>query len=130
MIGYSEIHSGKYRKVVSIEEDGENVCDQYVNSLDKPTRIKLMATMKVVADRLSYKNTLKFKKLRDDIWEFKSRTKTLNARVYCFFQTNKIVCTHGTNKQKKRQLDTEIAKAIRIRRRFIDEGGIKHAIKD
>ena len=129
MIAHHEIYSGSNWKVVSIEEDGENVFDNYVNSLDKPTRIKLMATMKVVADRLSYKNTLKFKKLRDNIWEFKSRTKTQNARVYCFFLSNSIVCTHGTDKLKKRQLDSEIVKAVRIRNKFIEEEGIKNAIK-
>lgn len=129
MIAHREIYSGSNWKVVSIEEDGENICDQYVNSLDKPTRIKLMAIMKVVADRLSYKNKEKFKKLRDDIWEFKSRKKTQNARVYCFFHTNFIVCTHGTDKLKKRQLDSEIVKAVRMRKKFIEEGGIKNAIK-
>ena len=129
MITHREIYCGSCWKVVSIEEDGEDVYDQYVNSLDKRARIKLMAIMKVVADRMSFKNKEKFKKLRNDIWEFKSRTKTQNALVYCFFHTNFIVCTHGTHKLKKRQLDGEIMKAVRMRKKFIEEGGIKNAIK-
>lgn len=129
MIVHREIYSGSNWKVVSIEKDGENLYDQYLNSLDKKTRIKLMAIMKVVANRKIYRNTEKFKKLRDDIWEFKSRTRIRNARVYCFFLSNSIVCTHGTDKLKKRQLDSEIVKAVRMRKKFIEEGGIKNAIK-
>jgi len=130
MIAHREIYSGSNWKVVSIEEDGKNSYDQYLNSLDKTTRIKLMAIMKVVANRKIYRNTEKFKKLRDDIWEFKSRTRIRNARVYCFFHTNFIVCTHGTDKLKKKQLDSEITKAVRMRGKFIEEGGIKNAIKN
>jgi len=113
------ITEGREKNVVGIRHGGRCDSVEYIESLDKKTRIKLLAVIQVMADIGVIRNTAKFRLLRDGIYEFKAGV----ARLFCFLHGDGVVCTHGRDKPKKKRLNIEIDKAKDMRRRFIDERG-------
>ncbi len=64
-----------------------------------------------------------FKKLNDNIWEFRTKFLTKQIRLLAFWdKTEKtdtlVVATHGFIKKSKRTLKTEIEKAEKIREQY------------
>ena len=66
-----------------------------------------------------------FKKLRDDIWEFRLRFGSTQIRLLAFWdKTDKIntlvLATHGFIKKVDKVPDNEIARAKNIRKKYFD----------
>jgi len=75
-----------------------------------------------------------FKKLSDDIWEFRTLYQGLQYRLLAFWdQTSTIntlvVSTHGFVKKRSKVPDKEIQKAVNIRTKYLAEKQVKNKKK-
>lgn len=118
MIVLEVLRTGVAKDIVAIKREGKCFCSTYIKALDRKTRVKLKAVLQLMAKNGVIGNTEKFRYLRDGIFEFKAGT----ARVFCFFHQNMVVCTHGQNKPKPRQLKAAIDRAKNLRNQFMEEG--------
>jgi len=117
MIELEVIRSGEIKDIYAIKEKGKCPCRDYMDSLDEGTLIKLEAVMETMATRGRVANTQKYNPLRDGIYEFKAK----KARVFCFHHGNSVICTHGVDKPKPKQLEVQLKKAKKKRSQFLSE---------
>ena len=66
-----------------------------------------------------------FKKLRDEIWEFRTRHGSLQIRLFAFWdktdsQKTLVVATHGFIKKTDKTPTNEIERAKNIRKRYFE----------
>ena len=94
---------------------------QFLESLNEQTRDKILYNI----DKARHKNDPKlFKKLRDDIWEFRTFYFGNQYRLLAFWsKTNNsaslVFATHGVIKKTDKMPDKDINKAIELRRKFL-----------
>lgn len=67
-----------------------------------------------------------FKKLRDDIWEFRTKYGNLQYRLLAFWdkslpEKTLVIATHGLIKKTDKMPSKEIEKAINIRKRYFEQ---------
>lgn len=75
---------------------------------------KIMSTLIFFAEE-GLNNNEKFKRLTDDIYEFKSG----QVRILCFFKEQNIVlCTHGFMKKTRKTPAGEISRALNMKNDF------------
>jgi phage-related protein len=75
-----------------------------------------------------------FKKLSDDIWEFRTLYQGLQYRLLAFWDKTStintlVVSTHGFVKKRSKVPDKEIQKAVNIRTKYLAEKQIKNKKK-
>ena len=75
-----------------------------------------------------------FKKLSDDIWEFRTLCQGLQYRLLAFWDKTStidtlVVSTHGFVKKRSKVPDNEIQKAINIRAKYLADKQIKNKKK-
>jgi phage-related protein len=75
-----------------------------------------------------------FKKLSDDIWEFRTLYQGLQYRLLAFWDKTStintlIVSTHGFVKKRSKVPDKEIQKAVNIRTKYLAEKQVKNKKK-
>ena len=66
-----------------------------------------------------------FKKLKDDIWEFRTLYQGLKYRLLAFWDKSSatatlVVCTHGLIKKKSKVPEQEIEKAVQIQKKYFE----------
>jgi phage-related protein len=71
-----------------------------------------------------------FKKLSDDIWEFRTQYQGLQYRLLAFWDKTSsietlVVSTHGFIKKTNKVPDNEIRKAIKIRTKYFTDKQVK-----
>lgn len=94
----------------------------FVESLDIKTRRKVYFNL----DKATQTNNPKvFKKLSNDIWEFRTKFSGLQYRLFAFWdKTDKsetlVISTHGMVKKVDKVPRNEIEKAIKIRVEYFD----------
>lgn len=94
---------------------------EFLENLDENTRDKVLYNM----DKARHSNNAKlFKKLRDEIWEFRTFYSGEQYRLLAFWtKENKtrtlVVATHGIVKKTDKMPDKEIKKAIAIRNKYL-----------
>lgn len=71
-----------------------------------------------------------FKKLSDDIWEFRTLYQGLRYRLLAFWDKTStidtlVVSTHGFVKKRSKVPDNEIQKAVNIRTKYLVEKQVK-----
>ncbi|MBA7656584.1 hypothetical protein ES703_64510 [subsurface metagenome] len=115
------------KKNIAVFVDGNKCeCIDYIESLEKKTKLKLKARMNVMANKGIIRNTDIFKYLEDKIYEFKADY----SRVYCFFEQNTIICTNGADKAKRKITKRQIDKAKKIRKQYFEEERRKNEHKN
>ena len=67
-----------------------------------------------------------FKKLKDDIWEFRTLYQRLKYRLLAFWDKSSVtdtlvVCTHGFIKKRSKVPEQEIEKAVQIRIKYFED---------
>ena len=67
-----------------------------------------------------------FKKLRDEIWEFRTTFQGLKYRLLAFWDKTSatetlVVSTHGFIKKRSKVSEYEIRKAVQIRKQYFDD---------
>ena len=75
-----------------------------------------------------------FKKLSDDIWEFRTLYQGLKYRLLAFWDKTStintlVVSTHGFVKKRSKVPDKEIQKAVNIRTKYLAEKQVKNKKK-
>jgi len=72
-----------------------------------------------------------FKKIKDDIWEFRTLYQGLRYRLLAFWDKTAVtdtlvVCTHGFIKKRSKVPEQEIQKAVQIRIKYFEEKQLKN----
>lgn len=94
--------------------------DKFMQTLDKKTQQKVMFNVRIAEQ--TYDPEL-FKKLNDNIWEFKAKYLKRQIRILAFWdKTSKIetlvLATHGFIKKTSKTPKKEIERAERIRNEY------------
>lgn len=95
---------------------------EFMNNLDKKTRIKIIYNI----DKSKVTNDPKlFKKLENEIWEFRTKYKGLQHRLFAFWDKSDnmetlVISTHGIIKKVDKVPKKEIKKAERIRNEYFN----------
>ena len=95
----------------------------FLNSLDEKAREKIYYNLK--KSQISNDKTL-FKKLNDEIWEFRTLYKRTQYRLFAFWdktdkQDTLVISTHGIEKKTQKTPKKEINKAESLRKKYFDE---------
>ncbi|MCF6212549.1 MAG: type II toxin-antitoxin system RelE/ParE family toxin [Flavobacteriaceae bacterium] len=95
----------------------------FLNALDEKAREKIYYNLKKA--QIFNDNTL-FKKLNDEIWEFRTLYKRTQYRLFAFWnKTDKkdtlVIATHGIEKKTQKTPKKEINKAENLRKQYFDE---------
>lgn len=94
----------------------------FILRMDKKTQTKIF----YVIDKTSFTNDPKlFKKLHDEIWEFRVKYKTLHIRLLAFWdkrdgKNTLVVSTHGFIKKTDKVPKSEIDKALTDMRNYFE----------
>ncbi len=113
-------------KVRLMEEASE-----FIDNLDEKSREKILYNIhksKMITD-----NEL-FKKLQDEIWEFRTLYRKSYFRLFAFWdKTDKtdtvVISTHGLIKKTDKTPQSEIDKAERLRIKYFEEKNYKYKNK-
>lgn len=95
----------------------------FLEELDEKTREKVIYNI----DKSRYVNDPKlFKKLTNEIWEFRTRFKKMQYRLFAFWdkrgdEETLVVSTHGMVKKTDKIPKKELEKAERIMQAYFDE---------
>ena len=108
----------KYFEIIFLEEAFE-----FLNSLDKKHSEKILYNIRKSQTEL---NPELFKKLEDDIWEFRTLYQGLKYRLLSFWdkedsENTFVVSTHGFIKKQSKVPAKEIQKAKRLRTEYFEE---------
>ncbi len=94
----------------------------FIFGLDLKTQTKIYS----VLDKASYVNDPKlFKKIQNEIWEFRIQAKSLQIRLLAFWDKRNeehtlVISTHGFVKKKDKVNKNEIDKAINDRKQYFE----------
>ena len=94
----------------------------FIFGLDFKTQTKIYS----VLDKASYVNDPKlFKKIQNEIWEFRIQAKSLQIRLLAFWDKRNeehtlVISTHGFVKKKDKVNKNEIDKAINDRKQYFE----------
>jgi len=95
----------------------------FMNKIDKKAKKKIYYNL----DKAKLENDPKlFKKLTDDIWEFRTLYQGIQYRLFAFWdKTDKtetlVLSTHGVVKKVSKVPKSQIEKALKIRAEYFDE---------
>ena len=107
-------------KVEFLEEAAE-----FLDGLDEKVRDKIIYN--ITKSQFSNDKEL-FKKLTDEIWEFRTLFNKTNYRLFAFWdktapKNTLVVSTHGFIKKRSKVPDNEIQKAKQLRAAYFEEKG-------
>jgi phage-related protein len=94
----------------------------FIYGLDLKTQTKIY----FVLDKASFVNDPKlFKKLQDEIWEFRIQARSLHIRLLAFWdkrdsENTLVISTHGFIKKSEKVSKNEIDKANRDRKQYFE----------
>lgn len=116
----------KYFEILFLEEAFE-----FLSGLDRKHYEKILYNIRKCQIELDPKL---FKKLSDDIWEFRTLYQGLQYRLLAFWDKTAsietlVVSTHEFIKKRSKVPDNEIQKAINIRTKYLIEKQIKNKRK-
>jgi hypothetical protein len=101
---------GRRYEICEITLRGKSPVGRFIEDLGREDQQKLVALLKRTADEGPPNNREKFKKLEDDIFEFKS----FQVRVFCTIRDARIILINGVVKKKDRHDQEDIDKAKRL----------------
>ena len=96
---------------------------EFLNELNEKAREKIYYNLK--KSQITNDNTL-FKKLNDEIWEFRTLYKRTHYRLFAFWdKTDKkdtlVIATHGIEKKTQKTPKKQISKAESLRKKYFEE---------
>lgn len=109
----------EYRFKVKFLED----CIEFLDSLDEKTRDKIIYN---IWKARQVNNNELFKKLQDEIWEFRTLYSKTYYRLFAFWdkenkEENVVISTHGLIKKTGKTPKVEIEKAERLRIQYFND---------
>jgi len=104
---------------------------EFLSSLEKKHYEKIIFNIRKAQTR---HDAELFKKLKDDIWEFRTLYEGLHYRLFAFWdKTNSgntlVILTHGIIKKKGKTPESEIQKAKQVRSRYFEDKEIAKKTK-
>lgn len=96
--------------------------EEFLNSLPDKVREKILFNIRKV--RFGIKDPELFKKLDDNIWEFRTLFNGMAYRLFAFWDTDGetlVVATHGLIKKTQKTPSKEINKANAIRKEWFND---------
>ena len=104
---------------------------EFLSKLEKKHYEKILFTIRKAQTR---HDPELFKKLKDEIWEFRTLYQGLHYRLFAFWdKTNSrntlVISTHGIVKKTARTTDSEIQKAKQVRLRYFEDKEIMNKNK-
>jgi len=96
---------------------------EFLQSLERKHYEKILYNIRKVQVE---KDPELFKKLTEDIWEFRTLYQSLNYRLLSFWDKTStsetlVVCTHGFIKKRNKVPEQEIQKAIQSRIKYFED---------
>jgi len=109
------VFNGEHFTVKALEtESGRCYFEEFYDDLEESEKKDVDQLIKFFSNRMQVKNTEKFRKLRDKIFELKPHP----ARLPGFYSGKGVfIITHGFKKGEP--IEQEIKKAKRLRRRYL-----------
>ena len=108
MTDAEKLISGRNFDIHAITVQGRCFVREFIDGLESADQKKVMALLQRAAEHGPPNNIEKFKKVEDNIWEFKS----FQVRILCSLEGRKvIILTHGFIKKKDKAPPNEIARA-------------------
>ena len=106
----------EYFKILYSEE-----VEEFLDGLDNKVRKKIVYNIDKAKSTLDPKL---FKKLNEEIWEFRTKYSSVQYRLFAFWdkRDNKntlVIATHGIIKKSQKTPKTEIEKAMKIREVYL-----------
>ena len=119
MIIFATKNNMEYRFDILLLEE----VDEFLDSLDEKTREKVLYNLWKA--RMINDSEL-FKKLTDEIWEFRTRFMGKQVRLLAFIDKNSkqpkiVVCTHGFVKKDWKVSKQELDKALKVMKTYYTE---------
>ena len=110
----------RYFEVKYLEE-----AEEFLESIHPKAAEKLTNNIRLAKET---NNPRLFKKLREDIWEFRARYGSLQARLLAFWdktirEETLVVVTHGFIKKTDKTPGNEIERAKNIRKKYFQDKG-------
>lgn len=104
---------------------------EFLNNLEKKHYEKIIFNIRKAQSR---RDPELFKKLNDEIWEFRTLYQGLHYRLLAFWdksdsETTVVVSTHGIVKKSSKTPDSEIQKAKQARSRYFEDKEITKKTK-
>lgn len=104
---------------------------EFLSKLEKKQYEKILFNIRKAQTRLDPEI---FKKLQDEIWEFRTLYQGIHYRLFAFWdKTNSentlVISTHGIVKKTSKTPDNEIQKAKQVRSRYFEEKEITNKTK-
>ena len=108
---------GNLFEIIFLEESFE-----FLNSIEKKHYEKILYNIRKAQKELDHDL---FKKLQDDIWEFRTLYQGLQYRILAFWdkttsQNTIVISTHGFIKKTGKVAEREIKRAIQIRTKYFE----------
>ena len=96
--------------------------DEFVRLLDNKTQKKLFQNIRIAEET---NNPKFFKKLNNDIWEFRVRFSNQQIRLLAFWDKSEkentlVIATNGFVKKTQKTPQKEITKAEKIRKQYLE----------
>ncbi len=115
MLSLVVLIKGTAKRVAALNEDFDHCqVKEFLDSLPDRAQNRMVDLMKRMANLGKITNIEHFSPLGEGIYEFKVHS-PYPVRLYCFFDSSDVICTHGSTKRGRRHLRTEIEKTKRIR---------------
>ena len=108
------------------KEDGTVPAQEFILSLDKKMRAKMLRTISILADNGTELREPYSKTLGDGIFELRAKVGSDISRVlYFFFVGRQVIITNGFVKKTQRTPATEIERAKQDRAEYLKRKGLK-----
>ena len=124
-IKINAIYEGKSLSIHEIVENDNSKLQKYLGGLDQTAATVVDYNLNYIAEHGTPRNTQRFRHEGDGIYAIKILQHQI--RILCFFDGRKmLILTHGFNKkyQKGDRLKREIAKAKKIKDRYMKQKGV------
>jgi len=119
-MGQTIIKRGRSFDIWAITHEDRCPAQEFIDTLQKKDQKKVSALLTRLADYGMLGNEEKFRKLEGkaaDIWELKS----FQVRILCFFDKERLLLlTHGFIKKSRGTPVSEIDKALRLRKEYVE----------
>jgi len=110
----------KFRVIFYDKKDGTEPAKEFILSLDKKMRAKMLRTIELLVDNGYELREPHSKHISEGIFELRAKVGSDISRVlYFFFVGNKVILTNGFIKKTQKTPASEIEKAKRYRDEFI-----------
>jgi len=111
MVEALRLYEGKIFGIYAIKKNGRCYIKDFIDSLNEEQQKKVLALLHSSADNRLPRNIEKFRKVSDNIWEFKS----YQVRILCTFDKGRmILLLNGFIKKQQKTPIEEIKRAERL----------------